>query len=535
MKLDRIKTLTAFIILTAIMLTGTAPIPALAETSATEGLGFAQGIRHKLAEEKIPDLPEYLNGLTRDRLEGYDRISGILEKIRNLRVSIDIKLFIYEDVTAKLSSARELGHDNPQQMSPEELFGEGAFPMNTEGVDKILPAGLTEAEKKSALQVLEDTIELLAIPRFQREVEFDEALSPKKARIFYDNARQKLENSISDDVKTLTDMADKSREDISAYGVRNMVIRLRAGRNEHYGGVMKNFQDDDPIVAGFICSTQGVDEEIPVEWKLTAPDGQVKTGKTAIEGSRLNHYVELFRDTFTDESPRGRYLFEVVTLPGDPREKTYSDHFMVGSIPLEITSAFILTKDRKPAELFSPGDSILLAVQYRPPQGASDSQGTFSWKVFNPDGGEVKGLSHTGQLNLRTSDREIQTKYIRGVIPKDAPGGTYKYQAQVTAGGERASSEIITFGIKAGFTVEISASSASSRTGDKVIFRSRVFGGTKPYKYRWESDTGSTSDRSDIAIIFTHPGKRRITLRVTDSSTPPQSDSTTVHVNVTEN
>jgi len=223
-----------------------------------------------------------------------------------------------------------------------------------------------------------------------------------------------------------------------------------------------------------------------------------------------------------------------VLFPNEEEKIKYSESFLLGTVPFQIEQAFVLDGQKKTKSTFKPGEEIILAVLYKP-FSASVKTAQFIWTVYSPDGAKYEPLSKIASLKLRPNNNDVQTKYIKAPIPKDAPGGTYKFQATIINGSFKETSDVVNFTVNKGFSVKISTSRSIVVPGEKVVFTPIVSGGVPPYSFFWEFDTGETSSSQSVAFVFSQAGDRTVTLTVTDSSTPtPLSRSDKVKITVNE-
>jgi PKD repeat protein len=81
-------------------------------------------------------------------------------------------------------------------------------------------------------------------------------------------------------------------------------------------------------------------------------------------------------------------------------------------------------------------------------------------------------------------------------------------------------------------TVDFSFSPSSPAVGQSVSFTSSVSGGTAPYTYAWDFGDGSTSAAASPSHTYSAAGSFTVKLTVTDSSSPPMSQSASHDVSV---
>ena len=80
--------------------------------------------------------------------------------------------------------------------------------------------------------------------------------------------------------------------------------------------------------------------------------------------------------------------------------------------------------------------------------------------------------------------------------------------------------------------VHVTASSTAGFAPLAVQFSSTITGGVPPYSYRWTSDNSVLGTGATLSRTFETPGKYTITLWVNDSSPSPQSNNTSVTIDV---
>lgn len=468
---------------------------------------------------KLPELEKTLNGKPVEELEGHQQLADILDRLKTLRGQLAGQLLLYDNLVQKYETVKEYDDNPDREVEIDGVFQKAFTPTTADFLVDNSPYQLSDAEKQTAFESITDMMELLVLTRFEENLKESGKINPEKARIFYDNAIQKTKNRLVSTIKKLNAKTEEFQVEYESFAIRNVLLKLQVGDSETYSGVKKNFEKGQPLVIGVNISCQGVSDPVPLEWKMEYPDGRVKMGKTSVEGGSVEKYVKFYEGQIPGEKEAGKYTVEVVAFPGRDEQKLAREHFSVRGLPFEFKRVFTLDKNKKSAQVFKPGDTILLAMLYEPLAGVPE-KAKFSWRVFGPAGKKIPALSKTEQLKTRTSSQKIQTKYIKAVIPAEAKSGTYNYQAVISYKGKQISSRVVKFDVKSELYVKIEVDHKKVKRGRKVTFTSKILGGIKPYKYLWEADTGESSTHPAIAIIFSNPGKRWVKLTVIDSSKP---------------
>lgn len=519
----------AVIAIISLVITAFAITPAQAQENS--GRDFISSLKTVL-ESQLPPLPQSINGVSADKLKGAAVIQEMTGRVETLKARLYGNILLYEDLSGKLEKIRFYNRDTEDKVGLKEIFTGGFSPATSDSLAAALPAHLDGSGRETAKAAIEDVLTLINLKPFEDEAAQENLMSPKRGRIFYDNALQKVENRLKDDQGEITRLTEDIKSETALLPSRNVQVILRAGDNASYGGFKKNFQEGDPIFVGFTYSAEGVEGPIPVEWKLSLPGVETTKGNGTLNGGGTREYFKIYEGRIPQKAAEGKYDLEVTLNPDNAAKTVFSNFFLIGGIPVQLKTVFVLDGEKKARSIFSQGQSILLVMQYQPfPKGPETAK--FTWKVYDPSGKEVPSLSVTKELKTSATGKSIQTKYVKAVIPPDADTGTYRFQATVTSGSGRAISEPVEFQVKTGFVAAILADRKPVKKGDKVSLISRVSGGEKPYKYSWKTDTGMQSDKKDVIFVFNTPGKRKITLTVTDSARPiPERCTASIFVEV---
>lgn len=399
--------------------------------------------KSKMIVRESITLPEKLNGISIQKLKGYDVISDEIEKIGKLRNEIIAYLLIYPDIRDKWDKSAEYAGKSTRETAINEVFGNKFKPLNPDNLIEKSPYKLSETDKEQVKKCIEGHIKLLNSKNFEEFIYEDKVVEPKGATVFYSNAVKKTENQLKKAYKKNEKLSEAIGEKVKDFIRKNIRIDFKIGDTKSYSSIKKNFQPGDPLYIGFEYFSEKIDGEIPLEWKLVVSGKQKKIGRTTIKGGKSGEYKQLIRGKISEKAPPGIYEIFVILYP-DKYDYTYREDYTVGGIPAEITKAFILGKGKKTRESYRPGDPILFVMRYKPFVGG-DEKALFVWNIFDPKGNKVEKLSRSLTLNLKSYDKDIQTKYIKAKIPDGIMPGIYKYQAQIRKGEGIISSDILTF------------------------------------------------------------------------------------------
>ncbi|MFP4499041.1 MAG: hypothetical protein ACLFQV_12590, partial [Vulcanimicrobiota bacterium] len=468
----------------------------------------------QIREFKKPELPESLNGIPRDELKGIEEITVLCDSATELKTQLVAEVLLYEDINFKLSKLAEYAKNNQNKSPLSDIFSDSFKKAGPDNLIEKSEFELTGTETALTREAIEARLKQLGLPVYEEEIIELKKVVPEDGRIYYDNARIKVENWLKDDIEKARDINGNLEKAFSEFSLKNIKVSYRIGTYKTYAGVKKNFDSGDPLIVGFTYSAQDVKEAIPLEWLIKTPTGQLKSGITTLEGDIIDEYHNIYEGKIPQDSPNGKYSVEIVLYPGEEYEQKFEEYFWVGGgNPFEITSAFILDKNKKACKVFKPGETVLLVMRYRPFDKRM-ATADFGWRVFDPSGNEVPSLTTTQELKVWSGKQDVKTKYIKGIIPKNAQSGSYNYQAVIKKGEDKELSQVVTFDIQSDFVVKIVADKTQVKPGEKVNFKVQVMGGREPFKYLWKSDTMETSTSSSIAIIFSQPGERWVTLTV---------------------
>ena len=471
-----------------------------------------------ITSDNIPALPDTLNDIPLEKLRGYKEISETLDKGRGFKTRIIACLLVYDDIRKKLELSYDYMKNATGEVNPDVAFGGKFVPLNEETLMENCPYTLTDSEKASVLESMKELLRILKLSDFETAIIEDKTVDIKRASIFYSNAVKKTENRLQSTLKDLDEFSKTAAEEIQKFITKNIRIEILIGDDINTGGVKKNFAKDSSIIIGIKYWSEKVDGDIPLEWTIKSPDKRFKMGKMSITGGKNGEYVKIVEGKIPEEALGGTYDVIVKLLPGNGDYECSESYNIEGAFA-QITNAFVLGKDKKAPDVLKTGDVILLVVRYKPLL-AGDQKATFTWNVFGPTGEKVPSLTLSKELGLKTTDKAIQTKYIKGVIPEDAKSGLHKFQAVIKVGADKITSDVAEFLVSSQLTVKIIPSKTKFKTGEKAVFRSKIVGGTGPYTIQWTFDSGETSSSKNVAIVFSRPGKRWVTLYVTDSSSP---------------
>jgi len=388
-------------------------------------------------------LPDQLNGKPVEKLEGYKDISYNIEKAEKLRSEIIAYILIYPDIRDKWKKSAEYAEKSTKETAINEVFGDKFKPLNPDTLLESCPYKLSETDKEHVKKYIENHIKLLNSKNFEEFIYDDKVVEPKRAEAFYSNAVKKTENQLKKAYDKYEKISGTIGDEIKDFLRRNIRIDFKIGDTESYSSIKKNFQPGDPLYIGFEYFSENIDGEIPVEWKIVAPGKREKIGRTSIKGGKNGEYKKLAKGRIPEKAPAGTYEVVVILYPGKG-DFTHKEDYTVGGIPVKITRVFILGKGKKPQKSYSSGDPILFVMRYKPFIGGEE-KALFVWNIFDPKGNKVEKLSRSLTLNLKSYDKDIQTKYIKAKIPDGIMPGVYKYQAQIRKGGGIVSSNIISF------------------------------------------------------------------------------------------
>jgi len=491
--------------------------------------GFVGEAKKNISENKLPGLPDSLNGTSLKDLKGYKEISGVLETGGDLKSEVIAYLLIYEDIRKKLEQCNDYMKNASGSADPDRVFGGKFIPIDAEKLVEKCPYSLSDKEKEMLPEKIKHHLKLLNVSNFESFIVEDKTVELKSAAVFYSNAVKKTEIKLERTFMKLQEFTESSKDEIKKFIRKNIKIEFRIGDSETYSSIKKNFKENDPIIIGFKYWTEKADGEIPLEWKIVSPNKGVKMGKTTIIGGREGEYVSLVRGKIPVKAVSGIYEVQLTLFPGEG-DYLFREDYKIGGVPAKITGAFVLDKNKKASDIFKPGDKIFLVIMYEP--YTQNEKASFTWSVFDPSGNRVKNLSLSKSLKLRKNNKKTQQKYIKSKIPAGAKAGTYKFQAQLQFGEDKITSNIVEFIVASKFFTKIIPNKRKFKIGEKAVFNSRIIGGTRPYSTRWKIDSGVTSTHKNIAIIFYKRGRRWITLTVTDSSRPAITKSAKIYVDV---
>lgn len=477
-----------------------------------------------ISGDNMPALPDTLNDIPLEKLKGYKEISETLNKGREFKSQIIACLLVYDDIRKKLEQSYDYMKNATGEVNPDVAFGGKFVPLNEQTLLENCPYSLTDGEKASVLESMKELLRILKLNDFETAIVEDKTVDIKRASIFYSNAVKKTENRLQSTLKDLDEFSKTAAEEIQKFITKNVRIEILIGDNINTSGAKKNFAKDSSIIIGIKYWSEKVNGDIPLEWTIKSPDKRFKMGKMSISGGKSGEYVKIVEGKIPEEALGGTYDVIVKLLPGEGDYESSESYNIEGAFA-QITNVFVLGKDKKAPDVLKTGDVVLLVVRYKPLL-AGDQKATFTWNVFDPTGEKVPSLTLSKELGLRTTEKDIQTKYIKGVIPEDAKSGLHKFQAVIKVGTDKITSDIAEFLVSSQLTVKIIPSKTKFKTGEKAVFRSKIMGGTNPYTIMWTFDSGETSSSKDVAIIFSRPGKRMVTLTVADSSNPAKLHKT---------
>ncbi|MCE1246588.1 MAG: PKD domain-containing protein [Firmicutes bacterium] len=486
--------------------------------------GYVDDARKVIKDEKILALPEMINGKPIKDLKGSDEINRNLDKASQAKARIIAGIIVYDNIRKKFEQSMSYMKTNQGEANPDSVFGGKFTPVSTESLLKETTIPISDSQKDMVKKAIDDLLKIMDIVSFEKWAYDDKKIEVKRAAIFYSNVVRKNENEINTALKLYKEATEGSGDAYKQLLKRSITIDFRIGDTAGYQGVKRNFSESDPLIIGVNYSTEGLDGEIPIEWTITSPDGKVLSNKNKLQGGKTGEYLKLIEGKIPAKADPGVYEINLVVYPGEGSFR-YKEHYNVGGMPLNITTAFVLGKDKKHQQVFKPGEEIYLVVQYKP-VGMAEEEAMFSWDVFDPSGSPVANLSLAKSLKLKSSDKDIQTKFIKAVVPKNSTGGDYTYQATIKAGASEAKSDVISFTVASGMVVRITCDKKTAKVGEKVVFTSEVIGGKAPYTLTWQSDTGKTSSSKSVAMIFRNAGKRWVTLTVSDSAKPKAASKT---------
>ncbi len=479
---------------------------------------FIKNAQKIVSSDNVPTLPDTLNDIPLEKLNGYKEISETLDKGREYKTRIIACLLVYDDIRKKLEQSYDYMEKATGEVNPDVAFGGKFVPLNEDTLMEKCPYTLTDSEKASVLESMNELLRILKIKDFETAIVEDKTVDIKRASIFYSNAVKKTENRLQTILKNLDEFSRTTIEEIQKFIRKNIRIEIMIGDNINTSGVKKNFAKNSPIIIGIKYWSEKVEGDIPLEWTIKSPDNRFKMGKMSISGGKNGEYVKIVEGKIPEEALGGTYDVIVKLLPENGDYESKESYNIEGAFA-QITNVFVLGKDKKTHDVLKSGDVILLVIRYKPLL-TGDQKATFTWNVFDPTGEKVPSLTLSKELGLRTTEKDIQTKYIKGVIPEDAKSGLHKFQAVIKVGSDKISSNIAEFLVSSQLSVKIIPSKSKFKTGEKAVFKSRIVGGTGPYTLLWTFDSGESSSNKDVAIVFSRPGKRWVTLYVTDSSSP---------------
>ncbi|MCD4785994.1 MAG: hypothetical protein K8T10_19410 [Candidatus Eremiobacteraeota bacterium] len=393
-------------------------------------------------------LPDKLNGKSIQELKGYDIIADDIEKIGNLNNEIIAYLLIYPNIKDKWKKSAEYAEKSTKETTINEVFGDKFKPLNPDSLMENSPYKLSEANKEQVKKYIENHINLLNSKNFEDFIYEDKVVEPKTSAVFYSNAVKKTENQLKKAYEKNEKLAGTIGEKVKDFIRKNIIIDFKIGDRESYSSIKKNFQPGDPLYIGFEYSSENIDGEIPIEWRIVAPNKREKIGRASLIGGKSGEYKQLAKGRIPEKAPPGTYEVIVTLYPGKG-DYTHKEDYAIGGIPVKITNVFILGKGKKIRESYRPGDPILFVMRYKPFVGG-DEKALFVWNIFDPKGNKVEKLSKSLSLKLKSYDKDIQTKYIKAKIPGGIMPGVYKFQAQIRKGEGIVSSEILTFKILPG-------------------------------------------------------------------------------------
>jgi len=112
-------------------------------------------------------------------------------------------------------------------------------------------------------------------------------------------------------------------------------------------------------------------------------------------------------------------------------------------------------------------------------------------------------------------------------------GGRFKAVLTVTDSSGNDDSDSVTIKVSA---VPLEATATADPTSGgaplEVSFTGEVTGGTPPYDFVWSFGDGTTSTEQNPVHTYTDPGRYSVTLTVTDSSSPVQTDVDSLSIRV---
>lgn len=480
---------------------------------------------------QLHTIPKTLNSIPREQLKGFDQLKESIEKGTEVRANIIAYLLVYDHLQKKYKSITSFMKSASGEAKLSSVFSDGYKVIDTQTVIENSPYKIDDAEKKTVEEVIEKHLKLLNLVPFEKLILEDDKLDLKQSEVFYSNALKKTENKTEYALKDLDRFVESAGEEINNFIKRNILLDVNIGNSRSYRGVMKNFSEHSPLLVSVVYSAEGIGEEIPIEWNITAPDGSlIKGGKTNLKGGAVEEQTYLLEDKILPGMPDGEYKFTLILYP-ETLDLKYEETFNIGMISHRFTEVFIVDDNRKIPNHFKPDDTIFLVMRYKPAD-VPNEKGVFTWTVTDPSGKKVNELSLSQELNIRANDNEVQAKYIKSKIPKNAPGGVYKYTASITDGGRTINSNPVTFKVYSKLTAKIITQSTEVKLGEKIVCKAGIYGGTAPFKTLWTFDTGETSTNRDLTIAFRKAGKRWVSLKVTDSS-EPNPQVTEVRVNFT--
>jgi hypothetical protein len=401
-----------------------------------------------LESETIPPVPRSLNGTSVEQLHNYEQMLSEVTLSHKKRGELLGYLLLLRDININLGYIRAYRMDPYREVPLSTLFVQGFDPIEVNSIMKHSPYPVTDQEIKDTEETIEKLIQKYEIETYEQQLVNATLIRPDRVHRFYEELAGKLMVEMRIITPEYKKSIEKARESLRNFAASNIRVQFLIDTNPRSDSADKVFESNQHLYIGLAYSSEGFDGDIPVDFKITHPGGRVISSSHTIRGNVRNEYLSLVEDVLGSGYLQGRYSVRAETLPDTGDTVRVIETFNVGKLPFTIARVFVLDANRQARSSFKAGESIILAVQYKP-LNDKIADGSFSWKVNNPSGQVVESLSINQTLKLRASENPVQTKFIRGVIPKNAAGGRYVYRMTVKAGNHQEISGDVVFNVTA--------------------------------------------------------------------------------------